>query len=924
MRQRHAVLWAMLVVCVLTPTIRFASSALAQGASAAAAGAPTTAPSGVTLLDTNSAWRCFIVRGSELVRLESEAGKLQPLSEMAPVVQAKVDGKYQIQLNKAAGVQLTAVPPADWPDINFDDSDWHRARGPFDWGYTPKALLCLRGRFEIADPDAAGELTLSLDFHGGVLVRLNGKELTRSHLPAGQIELATPAEDYPKEAYVTGGGEPVLNGPDAAAKYPEQFRLRVRKISVRVPPAMLRKGVNVLAIEVHRAPAAEIMFRGPGATAIPGFLQFGGHRPSLWPRLAVGAIRLADAGGANADHSPGKPPSLAVWSLSVLARVYASDRADPYEPTLPVKISGARNGTFSGQLVISSDRPLAGLSVTAGDLASSQGGMIPASQIEVRYAQLDDAVSRQKPKATFDGLEPSPSLGRQQGGQSPFPKTASEMGTVPVWLTVRVPRDAKPGRYAGQVKVEADGVAACQARVELEVADFALPDARDFVTHVGLIQSPESEAMQYNVPMWSEEHWKRLDRAFQLLGQIGNKEVYIPVIRKTHFGNEHGMVRWVRQADGAVKPDFTIAERYIDLAIKHLGKIPMVVLYCWEPANARGSFPAGAADDLRRQDMPIYYTLLDPATGNLAEAEGPKWGTPQCPQFWKPLFDGMRQLLAKRGMADRMMVGISGDYSPTKTALEDIAAAAPGINWVVHSHTWWSNLHGQPIGCLASVWGISGPRDPGLPADYYGNRRFLGWKAPMVVAFPRVGCSVHERVGFNSPLALYREMAEGSLTSAGRPNAKPPGVRGFARMGADFWGVLETRQPAGRTSLVGRYPETAWGSLNMNNGLTAMLAPGKSGPIATVRLEMLREGLQEAEARVFMEKALADPALRAKLSDDLSKRCQDLLDDRVRDYLRSVRRQDDDWLWFVASGWQERTRKLYALAAEAAGSLGRN
>ena len=115
-----------------------------------------------------------------------------------------------------------------------------------------------------------------------------------------------------------------------------------------------------------------------------------------------------------------------------------------------------------------------------------------------------------------------------------------------------------------------------------------------------------------------------------------------------------------------------------------------------------------------------------------------------------------------------------------------------------------------------------------------------------------------------------------------------------------------------------------------------MLAPGRDGAVSTHRFEMIREGLQEAEARIFIERAL----LEKTITGNLAKHCQDLLDERQRAMLRGAaslilsrgtwRRypvNPHGWWsgtseagvhWFIASGWQERSRQLYAAAAEVA------
>ncbi|MFW6107847.1 MAG: hypothetical protein ACOC70_01475, partial [bacterium] len=234
-----------------------ACCALALSAFAARAAEP--APAGVTVLDTSSFWRTYLVRGSDLVR--EEGGALVHVHELSPArrVKTKVDGRYRYHsvLNKVeTPVRVPAPPPAEWTEPGFDDGDWGRFRGPFG-GRTRRnrvrlragaVVLCLRGKFRVADPDRVAGLRLELDYRGGVAIYLNGVELTRAHLPEGELSAGTPADEYPMEAYVTADGKR-LSRLRHREKFADRYEKRDRAMQVAVPASMLRKGVNVLALE---------------------------------------------------------------------------------------------------------------------------------------------------------------------------------------------------------------------------------------------------------------------------------------------------------------------------------------------------------------------------------------------------------------------------------------------------------------------------------------------------------------------------------------------------------------------------------------------------------------------------------------------------------------------------------------------------
>jgi hypothetical protein len=258
-------------------------------------------------------------------------------------------------------------------------------------------------------------------------------------------------------------------------------------------------------------------------------------------------------------------------------------------------------------------------------------------------------------------------------------------------------------------------------------------------------------------------------------------------------------------------------------------------------------------------------------------------------------------------MEGSLMVGVGGDCLPKKEAVEDLKAVVPEAKWVVQSHGRADNLFGQPVGYLADVWGSPIAPDP-------AQKRLYGWKTPFLrTTFPREGSSTVMPVRTFSPLVQYRVALEGMSAA---------GLHGFGRMGADFWDVLDPKDPLRSTysrslNLIGRYPESNWAQLYLGNSTPHVLAPGPQGAQPTVRFEMIRQGAQDLEARIFLEKALLDHAMRAKLGEDLAQRCQQLLDDRVRAVLLGR----TSWLFFA--GGQERLEKLYALAGEAAAALGK-
>ena len=140
-------------------------------------------------------------------------------------------------------LDLGQAPGADWTSNAFDHSAWKSGQAPLgygdagmnttlDFGGTSNdkdISYYFRREFNVSDPSKIEGLMLKLVRDDGALVYLNGNEIARDNLPAGEINFDT-------RALSAAGGD-------------EESAER----SFDVPTNLLRSGRNVLAVEVHQA-----------------------------------------------------------------------------------------------------------------------------------------------------------------------------------------------------------------------------------------------------------------------------------------------------------------------------------------------------------------------------------------------------------------------------------------------------------------------------------------------------------------------------------------------------------------------------------------------------------------------------------------------------------------------------------------------
>jgi len=841
------------------------------------------------VLNETSHWRVYATwRTPTLV---DKAGKLKPL--------------YTLKTGKPVPVTASPPPPKNWMAADFDDSDWGLSPGRFILGpgYGGKLTdvggnaelhaVYLRGRFRVTDPPRVMMLKFALRYVGGAVVYVNGQELQRGHLPKGKLAPDVLAEPYPLKNYLRPDDRLLHELTErkldhvSHKEWEGRFRSRVRDLppkgwltAVAVPGRMLRKGVNIIAVANFAAPHNEIRLTGKFRQ-----LTYQGP-PSPWPHAGIHEAKLHVAPSRAIEPNIKRREGIRVWNRRIGRRVSTADYGDACQPLGPIRLVGVRNGSFSGQVVLGTTELIEGLKATATALAGPDGAAIPQDRVRVRFAYTD----RYFMPNAFDVL-----LSKPPAEIEPPP---NQRRLLPVWVTVQVPADATPGDYKGTLKIEPGEADPVEVPIELKVVGWTLPDSKQWATHIELIQSPDTLAVQYKVPLWSDEHWTLIDRSFALLGQVGAKTLHIPVISRTYMGNEHSRIRWVKQGSGYTH-DFSLVEKYLDTAIKHLGKIPLVVIYCRD--HNTGSYYFGKKEISKPKGMP--YTELDPKSGALTERIGPMWGTPECRAFWKPVMDGLYEILKTRGLEKSFLVGVSGDKMPSQKCVDDLKAVAPYAGWVSASHANRTALHGQVTAYVTDVWSSAGlPPSP----EFRWQRKALGWNDPRVrVPFPRAGG--HRFVGpslrVGTDFGAYHRGPEGAILS---------GVHGYGRCGADFWPVY--KKDWRFRGVLARYPESAgWHGGNLVNSYPYILGPGPDGPVATARLENLRAGVQENEARVSIEKAM----VAGKLAQALAAKCKTLLDDRAWVILRS-RSTANVVRGYYQAYTEKRAEALFALAAEVA------
>jgi glycosyl hydrolase family 123 len=809
----------------------------------------------------------------------------------------------------------TPPPPADWMKPDFDDADWYlsparefgrgnartRSVAP-QYGrgidnFIPEVgLVCIRGRFNV-DRAKAKALKLNIVYRGGFVAWLNGNEIARGHLPDGKIVFDTGAETYGPEAFRAVGPKGNMSALHwyihRDKKYLPNWAARERKYTGVIGPELLRDGLNVLALELHRS-------EFPKPVTAPKKRRR--WRPNVgFAPVGLATLSLTTDGAAPKPAAPVRLQTRPIWQA-----VFTKETESHADPVRPIRIAAARNGRFSGQVVVRSGQPIEALTAQASVLAGPNGVVrFPAKAVEIRYAAVNPvhaAGDGHYARLVGLGAKRLDALCATPPDKAPV---------VAVWVTVHVPRDAPAGDYTGMLTVQAKGLDPTPVAVEVSVADWTLPDVKDFGSIFLAYQSPDTLAEYYKVPLWSEKHWAMVESSLKLLGEAGNTGLVFPLLAQSCKGNVESMVYWVPKADGTYGFDYTVFDRYLATALKYHDpkriKVAALITYGSQIyLNRKNKVNLFKADPKTRNDAAYgaKVTMIDPKTKARSAVRIPDFGLPEGIAPWKKLLPAVCERLEQKGLGGATAIGMSEDMAPMPQYVGAIREILPKMIWFRDSHfdrtamryTSKGKTGTVPVGANAIVWAGIVP-DP-------TKKRHYGWRQNprhLILSFNRPGVShlhLRDLNGFPRPWP-FRIWMEATLAY---------GRNGVGRVGADYFRIRSRRN-----SLYNSYPGAySRGATNLSHTTTDLLAAGPNGPVASARFENAREGFQESEARIFIEKAL----LAKTLSADLARRCQALLDDRtdmLRTWTRNVGKRP-----IGATNWLGLTRRLFDLAGEVA------
>ncbi|UCG26802.1 MAG: hypothetical protein JSV24_07410, partial [Bacteroidales bacterium] len=210
--------------------------------------------------------------------------------------------------------------------------------------------------------------------------------------------------------------------------------------------------------------------------------------------------------------------------------------------------SGWQGEVVSSQLVLWSREDITGVHPVISGLEDGYGNTIDTSHImirPVRYVLTDEFLT---------------GCGYRSADTIPAHLVADMLDTLsvfnipaqsvrPLWITIAVPLEAKPGEYKGQIRIEFSDKTSLFT-ILFEVHDWQLPPPSEWHFHLDLWQNPFAVARFHEVEPWSQEHLDLLRPIITMLADAGQKCITTSIVDKPWGGQTYdpfeSMITWIK------------------------------------------------------------------------------------------------------------------------------------------------------------------------------------------------------------------------------------------------------------------------------------------------------------------------------------------------------------------------------------------
>lgn len=493
-----------------------------------------------------------------------------------------------------------------------------------------------------------------------------------------------------------------------------------------------------------------------------------------------------------------------VWVSDPLVNIMQNTVQPAGVPT-QINVTAARNEYESAQIVVTPTANIASLTASVSSISGPANPKPAVSLNFVGYVPVEHGTP----------YTPSENLVATAPGNFPDPLLESTSVSVtsssnqPIWLTVRVPLNTKPGTYTGAVTVTGDGTS-ISVPLEIDVASAILPDKRTFKCTNWLSYDPIAD--YYNTSLLSTKYWNLVSSYAQCMASH-RMNVHLTRINKLIVGHQDD--------NGNLTFDFTRFDKWVQTFI-NAGALDII----------EGGHISGRKS-WEGTDYYVWYPDIYDTGGNNVRPYNVIATSDQARSFYSVYLPALQQHLIAKGWIDIYIQHVGDEpLSQSAASYRNVAAIvrqyAPQLKIVDAVET--TNI----VGAI-DIW-VPQPQDYAANSTFYEQRKAAGDEVWIYTCLTPKGLYMNRFVDY--PLIDTR------LLHWANYKYKLPGYLhwGFNAWHGDPFTKIES---------------------NYESTTTAFDPPGDShivykaanGPMSSIRLEALRDGIEDYELLKLLEKS---------------------------------------------------------------------
>lgn len=500
-------------------------------------------------------------------------------------------------------------------------------------------------------------------------------------------------------------------------------------------------------------------------------------------------------------------PGFRVWVVDPLVKVMPGS-APGADPASVVRIDSVRNEYESGQVVVTAAKKIGKLTAKVGQLTGPDGAK-PRAEVRfvgfvpVKKGSVD--IPAEKKIGGVPGDYPDPLLDAQS-------VSVEEGKSQPLWITVYVPTAAAPGRFTAKVEVTGDG-ASISVPLEVNVLPVTLPDARTL--HLTNWFNTGNIAKGHNLKAWGEPFWKTLEAYARMMADYRQNVVITPWT---------SLVEARDDGKGKLTFDFSRFDRWVELFTK-AGVIGTI----------EGSH-LGGRSEWEAKDFNSSWPRMVNADGSVKPRPGVTVTSDEFRAFLGQYLPALQSHLEARGWLDRYMQHLCDEPIPVnaesyKKLASYVREFAPKLRIID------ACMCSELVGAI-DIW-VPQPGHYEKDIEFFRARQKAGDEVWFYTCLSPRGKYMNRFIDF--PQLDTRLLHWVNFKY---------GLTGYLHWGFNYW----QGEPFSHL-------EPDWGGgTHLPPGDSHIVYPGKRGPLSSLRLEALRDGVEDYELLKLLEKKDAKKA----------------------------------------------------------------